>query len=211
MALAYRTPLLLLTVGALSGPAMRIARTQHVQSPLQLWGVRLRAPLNRDSAHVTRCMPAPEFAHPAGEYSVIADAAIMGAPHQHRDSAVVLRALAPVRVCYARVTSGATVIATIIRDTVTNALFFWPGSIGRPSEDSMLRLLTKRYGRPVINEFKTPVWSRDSAGIYLAPQGPYWDGTTITLSDTRACARYEVFVHRFEPLVGPPDTVTNRC
>jgi hypothetical protein len=202
---------LLLTVTLVSGIGVAAARAQRQATPLSLWGVRLRAPLDTANVRTTRCMSAPEFAHIGGTYSIIADAALMGAPHQHRDSAVVLHALAPARVCYARVSSGATVIVTSVGDTVTNALFFWPDSVDRPSEGSMLRFLTKLYGRPIINELNTPVWSRDSTGLYLAPQGPYWDGTTITLGDTRACVRYEALVHRYEPLVGPPDSVANRC
>src|SRR6267143_6156168 len=101
-------------------------------------------------------------------YSPIADAVIVGAPHQHRDSVAVLRALAPTRVCFARVPSGATVITTALSDTVVNAIFYWPDTGGRPSEDSISHVLTRLYGRPVVSEFGTPVWSRDSTGIYLA-------------------------------------------
>jgi len=184
---------------------------QRSTGPLALWGVRLRAPLDTKALQLGRCMSGAEFAHVGGTYSPIADAVIVGAPHQHRDSVAVLRALAPTRVCFARVPSGATVITTALSDTVVNAMFYWPDTGGRPSEDSISHVLTRLYGRPVVNEFGTPVWSRDSTGIYLADKGPYWEGTTISLSDQRACVRHERLVHRTEPLVGPPDSTTNQC
>ena len=187
------------------------ARKHRSAGPLALWGVRLRAPLSTKAIQVGRCMSGAEFAHVGGAYSPIADAVIMGAPHQHRDSVAVLRALAPARVCFGRVTPGATVITTTISDTVRNAIFYWPDAVGRPSEDSMSHVLTRLYGPPSVNEFGTPVWSQDSTGIYLAEKGPYWEGTTISLSDQRACVRYERLVHRTEPLIGPPDSTTNRC
>ena len=184
---------------------------QSPSGPLALWGVHLRARLDPAVTPISHCMSAQEFAHLGGQYSPIADAVLMGAPHQHRDSAMVLRGLAPARVCYAHATSTATVIATLIGDTVANAIFFWPRPQEPPSLDSVSRILTKLYGPPKLNEFGTPVWSRDSTGIYLAPQGPYWRGTTITLSDWRVCVRYERYVHRYEPLVGQPTDSTNTC
>jgi hypothetical protein len=198
---------ILLCAAALLAPA----RGQRSAGPLALWGVRLRAPLTSTAMRVGRCMSGPEFAHVGGTYSPIADAVIMGAPHQHNDSVAVLRALATARVCFGRVTSGATVITTTVSDTVANAIFYWPDAVGRPSEDSISHVLTRLYGRPSVNEFGTPIWLQDSTGIYLAEKGPYWEGTTISLSDQRACVRYEQLVHRTEPIVGPPDSTTNRC
>ncbi len=190
---------------------LAVTSAQGSAGPLALWGVQLRAPLETKAIHVGRCMSGAEFARLGGTYSPIADAVIMGAPHQHGDSTVVLRALAPARVCFARVPNGATVITTAVDSTVVNAIFYWPDAAGRPSEDSISHILRSLYGRPTVNEFGTPVWSRDGTGIYLADKGPYWEGTTISLSDQRACIRYERLVHRTEPLVGHPDSTTNRC
>ena len=198
-------------ISAVSAVALlTVIATQRPTGPLALWGIRLRAPLDTTTIQLGRCMSGAEFAHVGGAYSPIVDAVILGAPHQHRDSALVLRALGPARVCFTKVASGATAITTALSNSVVNAIFFWPNA-PRPSEDSIAHVLTRLYGPPSVNEYGTSFWQRDSTGIYLAEKGPGWEGTTVSLNDQRACVRYERIIHRTEPLVGPADSITNRC
>lgn len=189
----------LLLIGfAVACPA-RQARTPAAPPatrPDHLFGITLRQRLNPGAVSAQRCSTGREFALEDGVFDIVADDILFSAPEEHQDTSAVLAALAQFTACAVLTREGnAAAIVTIADSLVGNALITWPEG-GAPSYDEMVTTLTQMYGEPFQNQFGVRYWAQDSMEIHLGRRGPFGAGTTLTLSDARACEKYEVLVHR---------------
>ena len=64
----------------------------------------------------------------------------------------------------------------------------------------MLAILKQTYGDPFQNAYGVRYWSRDdSTKLVINPRSFYNEATSLDLSDSRACERFERLVHREHP------------
>jgi hypothetical protein len=174
-----------------------IAETSGV--PRELWGVRLRAPIDTAQVRVLQCMTGRQFAMLEGRFDRVADDVLFHVPHEHSDSTKILAVLDAATLCAVRSSERPDAIAmvTTVADTVVGAFFVWGRTAAQPRLDALRDEVAALYGPP------TPIgatggvarWRGDSLSLFVTPRSPIAPRVTIRLADARGCAWFERQLH----------------